>query len=269
MLKAAVAEQANDRDRRNAAREYLQHYALLTLYRARRHTQVAFTGGTALRMLYGLPRFSEDLDYVLLADVEGFDFAGVAEDVRAGFAAAAYEVQVKLRSGSAVASAMVKFPGLPFELGLSSHRDQVLSIRLEVDTRPPAGAVTQSRPMRYRHMLYEVVHCDLSTIFAGKLHALCFRPYTKGRDLHDLLWFLTAHPGLEPNLEFLNNTARQTEEEPPVFTSESWRLVVAGRLDEYDFEAARADVAPFLAEPRDAELLKADSFRVLLVGGDA
>ena len=118
-------------------------------------------------------------------------------------------VDIRSRPESVVQTAFVGFPGLPFELGLSPHRGQKVSIKIEVDTNPPSHADTQTSVLRM-HVLLNLFHYDKSSLLAGKLHALIHRPYVKGRDVYDLLWYLSDPTWPEPNLKLLQASLRQT-----------------------------------------------------------
>ncbi|MCK4283047.1 MAG: nucleotidyl transferase AbiEii/AbiGii toxin family protein, partial [Candidatus Brocadiae bacterium] len=136
----------------------------------------------------------------------------------------------------------------------------------------PAGGGTEMGLVNVYHLMYQVVHYDLPTLLAGKLHALCFRPYAKGRDLYDLFWFVSSRRGLEPNVRFLNNAAAQTEvhppvvrrEPPPLFDQGNWRSIVLDRLQQMDMDRAREEMRPFLERGEEADLLTLDNFRRLL-----
>ena len=120
----------------NLLREYLQARILAELQRAGAMLSLAFQGGTALRFL---SRYSEDLDFTLERSTPPFDFRDALRAIRAAFEQEGYAVTIKLREQSAVKSAFVGFPGLPFELALSPHRDEALRVKVEIDTNPPAG----------------------------------------------------------------------------------------------------------------------------------
>ena len=101
-------------------------------------------------------------------------------------------------------SAFVRFPGLLHEMGLSGHREEALSVKLEVDTRPPQGAGLETTVVR-RHLLLRLQHHDRASLLAGKLHAILQRPWPKGRDFYDLVWYLSDPAWPAPNLVLLNN----------------------------------------------------------------
>lgn len=117
----------------------------------------------------------------------------------------------------------------PDQVGLSSHRDENLAVKLEVDTNPPAGAVLATMVVR-RYVLLQFQHHDRASLLAGKLHALPQRPYVKGGDVYDLLWFLSEPTWPPPNLVMLNSALQQTGWGRAPLTEETWRPAVRARL---------------------------------------
>ena len=230
---------------RNAAREYLQARILGALQRAGAMVPLAFHGGTALRFLYATARYSEDLDFALERAADRYDFRAYLRAIQAELTAENYGVDVKVNDQKIVHSAWIRFAGLLYELGLSPHRDEVLAVKLEVDTRPPAGAGLTTTVVR-RHILLHLHHHDRASLLAGKLHAVLQRPYLKGRDLYDLLWYLGDPTWPAPNLTLLNNALQQTGRPGDVLTDATWRAAVRERLAAVDWAQAIADVRPFL-----------------------
>mgnify|MGYP006297056961 CR=1 FL=1 len=213
----------------NLAREYLQARILETLQISGGMIPLAFQGGTALRFLYDLPRFSEDLDFALERPDDGFDFQKILEKIKRGFEKENYIVQMKVNTKKVVHSGFVRFPGLLFELGLTGHRNQVLSIKLEVDTNPPAGAGLETTVVR-RHVLLQLQHHDQASLLAGKLHAVLQREYSKGRDIYDLFWYLSNRRWPEPNLDLLNNALDQSGWKGVELSKDNWRNVIQERI---------------------------------------
>jgi hypothetical protein len=249
----------------NLAREYLQARILAALQETGAMIPLAFQGGTALRFLYDLPRFSEDLDFALeRLDRGGFDLPAASDRVGARLEREGYPVELKVRADRVVQRAMVVFPGLPHDLGLSPHPSQRLSVRVEVDTRPPAGAVLATTIVR-RHVLLNLQHHDRASLLAGKLHAILQRPWAKGRDLFDLFWYLSDPLWPAPNLELLNHALRQTDRDGPELDESGWRVAVRSRIEELDWAAAEADVAPFLEPGPAASLFGREALLRLLV----
>lgn len=249
----------------NLAREYLQARILLALQDAGAMIPLAFQGGTALRFLFDLPRFSEDLDFALERPDRAFDLPATDRRVAAHLTREGYRVETTTKSRSAVHGLMVTFPGLPHELGRASRAAQTLRIRIEVDTRPPAGAGLETTIVR-RHAVLNLQHHDRASLLAGKLHAVLQRNWTKGRDLFDLFWYLSDRRWPAPNLVLLNNALRQTGWNGPPLDDSSWRRTVRARVESLDWAAAERDVAPFL-EPGPASALFGRDALLALIDG--
>ena len=247
----------------NLAREYLQAQVLAAMQRAGAMVSLAFCGGTALRFLYGIPRYSEDLDFCLEGEPDCYDLGQYARAIRHDLERQAYAVEVAVDERRTMHSAWVRLPGLPFELGLSPHRTQRLAIKIEVDTRPPAGAGIETTLVR-RHVILRLQHHDRASLLAGKLHAILQRPYTKGRDLYDLLWYLSDRDWPSPNLTLLNNALEQTGWEGARLSDASWPRAVDERIAALDWDAALRDVRPFLP-PDQSALLTHENLHDLLV----
>ena len=242
----------------NDAREYLQARILGILQRHGAMIPLAFHGGTALRFLYATARYSEDLDFALERKSSGYDFRRYLRAIQGELSAEGYEVQVKLSDAKPVHSAFIRFPGLPYELGLSPHRRETLSIKMEVDTRPPAGAVLATTVIR-RHLLLQLQHHDQASLLAGKLHAVLQRPYLKGRDIYDLIWYLSDPEWPPPNLEFLNNALRQTGWKGRPLNESNWHGVVREKVQDIAWDAVEDDVSPFLGPGADSAILNRDN----------
>lgn len=245
---------------RNTAREYLQARILGAMQRVGAMVPLAFHGGTALHFLYRSARYLEDLDFALERARERYDFRGYLRAVETELTAEGYAVTFRVSARKAVHSAFVRFPGLLHELGLSPHRDEVLAVKIEVDTNPPAGAGLATTVIR-RYVTLHLQHHDRSSLLAGKLHAILQRPYLKGRDLYDLLWYLSDPDWPPPNLTLLNNALRQTGWAGPPLTERTWRATVCERLRGVAWERAADDVRPFLEPGADAGLLTYETLR--------
>ncbi|MFN3762592.1 MAG: nucleotidyl transferase AbiEii/AbiGii toxin family protein [Anaerolineae bacterium] len=243
---------------RNRVREYLQARILGALQRAGAMIPLAFHGGTCLRFLYASARHSEDLDFALERERHRYDFRAYLQTVRREFLAEGYPVELKVSDQRVVHSAFIRFPGLLYELGLSPYRGEVLAVKVEVDTNPPAGAGLTTTVVR-RHILLHLQHHDRASLLAGKLHAVLQRPYLKGRDLYDLLWYLSDPSWPGPNLVLLNNALQQTGWQGPPLTETTWREAVRRRLESVDWQRAVEDVRPFLELDADPALLSREN----------
>ncbi len=263
ILLSLAAEQPNPFLKRSVAREYLQARTLLALQDSGAFANWAFVGGTALRFLFQLPRYSEDLDFSLRESGQPARFESHLRSVRFDLSAEGYDVEVKARQGTAVAAAFIKFKGLLHEIGVSPHADEVLSVKVEIDTRPPAGAGLETRVIR-RYVMLNLLHHDRASLFAGKLHAVLSRKYTKGRDLYDLAWYLSDPEWPEPNLTLLANALRQTGWKGKTPDAENWRDLLWRKFEQTDWKRAVADVAPFLERRQDQNLVSLDTLGRLL-----
>ncbi len=245
------------------AREYLQARVLQSLQDRGVFNSWTFQGGTALRFLYSMPRFSEDLDFALVELGSPLDFRDTMAAAGRVFEAEGYNVGMRISDKRTVKSAFVNLKGLLFELGLSAHPSETLSVKVEVDSNPPAGGKTASTIVR-RHVILNLRHHDKASLLAGKLHAFLARRYVKGRDIYDLVWYLSDRTWPAPNLDMLNNALVQTGLRGPQVTAENWRQLVARRVETLDFKQVVADVEPFLEHPADSTLLTRQNLTSLL-----
>ena len=267
MLSNRLAKQGGRRIREDVLeRDYCLAWFLAALEESDLRTRLALKGGTALKRCYFVDyRFSEDLDFSLERPDRGYDFRAFLRSVQADLHQEGYEVGIKANDRKVVHSAFVNFPGLLFELSLSPHRNESLSIRIEVDTRPPQGAILEVTLVR-RHLTLRLQHHDRASLLAGKLHALLQRPYPKGRDLYDLIWYLSDPTWPSPNLVLLNNALRQTGWKGPEVTEASWRRLVRQRIETFDWDRIVTDVQPFLESAAELPLVsRENALRVLEV----
>lgn len=260
-----------------ALREIIQETALLGLWRARFFEHAAFYGGTALRILHGLDRFSEDLDFSLLQPDPQFSLqrfsAALEEEVRAfGFNLRVESVTKSIET--AVQSAFLK-ANTRNELLVIEADDriarmvppgQVLKIKIEVDTDPPPGFMTTTRYL-LQPIPFAVRCYTLPSLFAGKLHALLFRRWNnrvKGRDWYDLVWYAANHPQL--NLNHLEQRMRQTDHwsgDAALQRGDFNELMLAA-IHRLDIDQARQDVAPFVRDQQALAIWSHDFFRDLV-----
>jgi hypothetical protein len=262
-LKDLVKQTASPQQGRNQAREYLQARILASLQRSGAMIPLAFHGGTALRFLFSHGRYSEDLDFTL-EDARGkYDFRSCLTAIRSDLTPEGYQVDLKVSDKKTVHSAFIRFPGLLFELGLSPQRSEVLSVKIEVDTRPPAGAALETTVIR-RFVLLQLQHHDRASLLAGKLHAVLQRSYTKGRDIYDLLWYLSDPSWPQPNMELLNNALAQSQWTGGVLTQHNWRAVVSKHIKRLNWDAVVNDVRPFVEQGFDMDLLTLENLEHVL-----
>jgi hypothetical protein len=248
---------------RNVIREYLQARILSGLQRAGAMIPLAFHGGTALRFLYATARYSEDLDFALERNKSRYDFRAYLQTIKNELTAEGYALELKANDKRTIHSAFIRFSGLLYELGLSPHRSEVLAVKIEVDTNPPAGAGLATTVVR-RHLTLQLQHHNPASLLAGKLHAILQRSYIKGRDLYDLLWYLSDATWPPPNLTLLNNALRQTGWSGKPLSEDNWRAVLRKRLQVISWERVGDDVRPFLEQGADPGLLVRENMMSLL-----
>lgn len=247
--------------KRNILREYLQSYVLSLAQKNGLFQSWAFVGGTALRFLYDLPRFSEDLDFSLEKSCDK-DFKDVLTYFKKELTAAGYCVDVVYHDQKTVQSAMLKFEGLLYEAGLSPLKDQKLSIKIDIDTKPPSGAGVVTKIVN-KYMPLAFLSYDIPSLFAGKVHALLSRAYTKGRDFYDVFWYLSKFKGLAPNMIFLQNALRQTGWEQDIPGGDDWKDCVRHLVEKADWNAVSRDVAPFLERAGDMDIFTKENILIL------
>lgn len=248
-----------------ALREVLQEIALVGLWRGKFFEHAAFYGGTALRIIYGLDRFSEDLDFTLLQPNPDFAWSrysrSIIDELNAyGFAVELVEKRKSI--DSAIKSAFLKTNTIEslLKIGvlessfIGTHPEALLRIKVEIDTDPITGLAVQNQFIKapIPVSIATVVESDL---FACKLQAALYRAWkqrVKGRDWYDIVWFMRSDIPL--NLVYLTKCMRNNKELGPdeVLTPNRLVDIFTRRLKTLDIEDAKADVRPFL---RDATQL--------------
>jgi len=248
---------------RNLVREYLQARILESLQKSGAMIPLAFHGGTALRFLFSHGRYSEDLDFTLEGNREYYNFRDFLKAIRSDLSPEGYQIEIKANDQKTVHSAFIRFPGLLYEMGLSPMQSEVLAVKIEVDTQPPMGAGLATTVVR-RFVILQLHHHDKPSLLSGKLHAILQRSYTKGRDIYDLLWYLSDPTWPAPNLILLNNALAQTNWNGGLLTEENWKQQVWQRLQNLTWLGIVEDVLPFVEPSFDMNLLTLDNFERIL-----
>lgn len=198
-------------DERNALKEITQEVALMALSKAHFFREAEFHGGTALRILYGLQRFSEDLDFALLKPNPDFDLNHYLKHMSEEFETFGYHTQISDRSEvrKTVQKQFLKVDSIGKLLTLQypMNRDEKkIKIKFEIDTNPPLGAITEIKYLTFP-LPFSVLAKDATSSFAGKLHALLCRSFDKGRDWYDFIWYITHKTPI--NFTLLSNAIHQ------------------------------------------------------------
>ena len=264
-------------DYQNAVREIVQEIALLGLSRTEFYQNSAFYGGSALRIFHGLQRFSEDLDFSLIHKDPAFLLKPYLAAVANELAAWGFEFRaevVEKRSSTAIESAFLKGStvmnllqiGTPPEIAERLPKVQLIRIKLEIDTDPPADAITEMCT-RLVPTPHQVRVYDLPSLFAGKLHAVLCRDWksrVKGRDFYDLVWYVGR--GVPVNLAHLGARMRQSGDwsrETPLDLPALGKLLEK-RFVSIRFDQAVADIEQFIKDPREVSLWSQEFFRDLI-----
>lgn len=250
---------ADSAARTNIARQYMQREILASLSGSMAFRSVAFVGGTCLRFLHDLKRYSEHLDFSLESH-DHYMPCQWMENIRLALTHQGFAPAVSWRERRAVDFGWVKVPEILHELGVAGTETQHLSIKIEVDRNPPAGARCETTALAVPRLM-AVRHYDLSSLMAGKINAVLSRSYAKGRDWYDLLWYLAKR--IEPNLLVLDNGLEQT---PSAYCSDAgdWRRGVLERLRSLDWTAVVRDVRPFLEEPEELTAFTPDTLHAVI-----
>lgn len=243
-------------DKYNFTREFLQELILQIIDTKGYFKNLAFVGGTALRMIYDLPRFSEGLDFSLI-NKKGFKFGALLKTIKKELELNGYSVEETRGKDKVVLNEFIRFKGLLFELGLSPQKGEKLFIRLEIDSTPPEGYKPEVILVN-KNFLFKVRCYKPASLFASKLHAVLFRKYEKGRDYYDLLWFLTR--GIPINYELLSNAAAQTEKEKRQLDAKITKGLLLAKISKTNFRRMLHDVKPFLEKKEETEYFTKDHF---------
>lgn len=242
----------NPIEEEQATKEIIQEIALYALWRADFFDVAAFQGGTSLRILHGLPRFSEDLDFMLKAPNPDFNWSGYLDALLACFDefGLSSEALPKGRMDNRVRKAIIKDNSVAHQLNLSFYRgqeNQKLKIKLEIDVEPPADSGYEYTYLDFP-LDYEVCHQDLSSNFSLKIHALLCRGYLKGRDWYDFNWYVKQ--GFAVNLLHLENALYQYgpwKGDDNLSVDLAWlQQVLSNKIEGIDWKQAVNDVERFL-----------------------
>jgi len=259
-LRLRLQAYTTDEQKFNYLREYCQILVLKVLDDIGGFKNLAFVGGTALRILYDLQRYSEDLNFCL-TDNNDFSFSILMTKLENELKLYNLDTEIRYQDHNTVASAFIKFNNVLNQVDLSHHKDQKLLIKFEVDQHPPSGYNTQLT-MISKEFLTAINHFDLPSLYAGKLHAVLCRKYTKGRDYYDLIWYLGRN--ITPNFDFLNNAIEQTEDHKYTINPDNFHTILIGKINSTDFEKVKYDVTPFLMDPKEVKYFEKAFFISLL-----
>lgn len=254
IIKQHINDRMSTEEKTQLVREDLQIIILKILYDLGMFKTMAFVGGTALRILFDLKRFSEDLDFSIIQEKD-YDFNKLLQDLQYQLKKYGLNVDVKENDQNIVQTIMLSFKDILSSLGLSPLKSQKLSIRIEIDTNPPTGWGTDISLIN-KIYTFTVVHYDIPSLYAAKLCACFFRKYVKGRDFYDLIWYLGKKT--IPNFELLNNAIKQVSSYKTMVTPQNFKDFLKTQLARIDFSYVRKDVERFLVDKKELGLIDKD-----------
>lgn len=250
----------NNEEKRNVVKEVMQEITLCALSKAGFFDVAAFYGGTALRIFYGLDRFSEDLDFSLMMKNKDFDLSTYVPSLKRIVQSFGLNVEVEIKHktlDSAIQSAFLKGDTIeqfllfyPNDLVTGINKNEKVKIKFEIDTMP-AGLATYETKYRLLPMPYSIKLYDEASLFSGKTHALICRSWksrVKGRDLYDYVFYLTRNTkfNLDHLREKLNESHYISQEDK--FDVDFVKALLIARFNEIDFNDAKKDVLPFITD---------------------
>lgn len=262
---------------RNALKEIVQEIALYGMSKSGFFQEGAFYGGTALRIFYGLHRFSEDMDFSLVHPNPSFALSDYLPAVEEELSAVGLKMRVEQKNKTKVTdiqSAFIKGGTLIQIISIQQtdevlipgiHKQEQLKIKLEVDTNPPPGAGFELR-YALRPVPYVVRLYDKPSLFAGKIHAVLCRNWArriKGRDLYDYVWYLSQDTPV--NLFHLQKRLEQSDrwDLSKQLALQDTKDMLKERFSQLDFEVAKKDVIPFLSDASELDLWNAGFFQAI------
>tara|TARA_R100001244_G_scaffold47710_2_gene42554 strand:- start:58437 stop:59288 length:852 start_codon:yes stop_codon:yes gene_type:complete len=251
---------ANAIEEENVTKEIIQEIALYGLWRAKFFDVAVFQGGTSLRILHKLPRFSEDLDFMLVEPDADFDWQPYLKILTATFEEYGLKPETASREqmDKRIRQAVIKDNSIANQLDLSfANNDprRKLKIKLEIDVEPPAYSTDDYSFLDFP-VDYEVRHQDMASNFALKIHALLCREYLKGRDWFDFSWYVTQ--GVFPNLPHLETALQQfgpwSDEKALVVNTDWLKSKLTDKIRSIDWDDASDDVRRFLRPAEEKSL---------------
>lgn len=245
-----------------ALREVIQEIMLLALWRAKFFERTAFYGGTALRILHGLGRFSEDLDFSLLGADPNFQLEGYFDAVNRELVAFGLEPTMEHRKGTMNTLQSLIAVGVSERIRRSVQSNRLIKIKFEVDVDPPGSFSTEAKYV-LEPVPFAVRTFALGSLFAGKVHALLARRWVnraKGRDWYDFVFFVSR--GVPLDVRHL---------EARLCKSGHWtggtldvtgvQGMIGDAIENVDLDAAKEEVRRFLVDPRAVDVWSKDFFR--------
>ena len=248
--------------RHQALHEIIQQVTLAGLHRGGFFDHAAFYGGTCLRIFYGMPRFSENMDFSLLEKRDDIHLEHYFRDIVEEFHLLGREVvitQKKKANPGAVESAFLKDDTEIYDIGFRG--DKVIKVKLELDTHPPLKFQTEQKLLMQPYSF--MTRCfTLPNLFAGKMHALIYRHWlkrVKGRDWYDFEWYIRR--GVPLNFTHLRERVFDFNQE--WLSREDFMRKLRERLSQTSIAEVKKDVLPFIKDPHELDIWSNEYFLML------
>ncbi|MDR2999698.1 MAG: nucleotidyl transferase AbiEii/AbiGii toxin family protein [Fibromonadaceae bacterium] len=259
--KAATKEEKN-----NALREVMQQVVLAGLARSDFFEKAAFYGGTCLRLLYDLPRFSEDMDFSLLKVDENFDLQNYFPYIKDEFLSMGKSIELykkEKRQKTNMESAFLKSTSQFYDVKFQTEKQ--VKIKIEIDTVPPLDFETENK-LLLQPFSFNVRCFTLPCLFAGKMHAFLFRNWkarVKGRDWFDFEWYVQNQVSLSLK-HFIARAAQFGDQSMKIKNEKLFKQALTKRIKSVDVKSVLSDVLPFLKNPKNTEIWSTDYFLELV-----
>ena len=242
----------------SAIKEITQEVILYALAKVGFFSKAVFQGGTCLRIIHGLDRFSEDLDFILNATDVSFDISPYLEAVGPILRVYGYEIEItgEDKADQHIRKRFLRDDAIKKVLNFKHYSDigKKIKIKIELDVNPPPGSKTEQEYIDFP-IDFSLAVQDLSSLFAGKCHALLCRKFIKGRDWYDFSWYVSKN--ITPNYEFLTSALKQVGpwQHQEFAADSSWlREKLSEKIETIDWGEAVEDIKRFL-KPEGRESL--------------
>ena len=229
---------------RRVLTEYLQSEILAIVYGSKFGNSLSFLGGTCLRFVYKLDRFSEDLDFDLIK--EGLDYEELSGYIGKRLKELGFKAETRVKRTENIFIIFIKIPGVMKEMGLSGMDNQKLTIKFEIDPTPQKNIEYETKQIFSCGKTFNIVANTEETLFAQKIIALKFRPYQKGRDFYDIIWFM-SQKNIEPNYKLLGEKGLRIKNRREL------KIEMKKIISKLDLKQAAKDAERFLFYPEKAK----------------
>lgn len=230
---------------RNILMEYLQTQILKALSLSKYNSAISFLGGTCLRFAYGINRFSEDLDFDLLKK-DGFEIENLKKDIANKLDLQGFQIDARAKTTKNIHIIYIKFKNVLREFGFKVSKNEKFLIKFEIDFSPYKNIRTETKFVDSFNERFPILANSLETLFAQKVIAILLRPYQKGRDFYDLVWFL-AQKNIEPDYKILGEKGIKIKNRKELIE------FLKEQVQKSDLKQAARDVERFLFYPDQAK----------------